>query len=125
MSHRKLLVVMAVVLTCACEKPGARLETGAAPVRIEPGIPPIDLRADVNRNGVVDLDAANEDDAETTWDSTHGAIFFANLDDDSARCASGSRPKRIRPDLSMSSRWTLSGPVAAGYSRATRAATQS
>ena len=90
MSHQKLLVVMAVVFACGCAKPGATLETGAAPVRIEPGTPTIDLRGDVNRNGVIDLDAANEDDGETTWDSTHGAIFFAI----GFRCAtSSSRPR--------------------------------
>lgn len=101
MSHQKLLVVVAVVLTCGCAKPGATLDTGAAPVRIEPGTPPIDLRADVNRNGVVDLDAANEDDAETTWDSTHGAIFFANLDDDSARCKGTDSAGRPLPDATL------------------------
>jgi protein-arginine deiminase len=51
-----------------------------------PGYPVVDLRADVNRNGVVDLDAASEDDDEETWDADHGAIFLANLDDDELAC---------------------------------------
>lgn len=101
MSHQKLLVVVAVVLTFGCAKPAATLDTGAAPVRIEPGTPPIDLRADVNRNGVVDLDAANEDDGEATWDSTHGAIFFANVDDDSARCKGTDAAGRPLPDATL------------------------
>lgn len=101
MSHQKLLVVMAVVFACGCAKPGATLESGAAPVRIEPGTPTIDLRGDVNRNGVIDLDAANEDDGETTWDSTHGAIFFANLDDDSARCKGTDAAGRPLPDATL------------------------
>jgi len=49
----------------------------------------IDLRADVNRNGTVDLADATEDQAEETWDTSHGAIFLANVDDDSLRCPKG------------------------------------
>jgi protein-arginine deiminase len=48
--------------------------------------PIIDLRADVNRNGTVDLADPTEDAAENTWDSSHGAIFLANLDDDENTC---------------------------------------
>ncbi|HCF62171.1 MAG TPA: hypothetical protein DFS52_29795, partial [Myxococcales bacterium] len=46
----------------------------------------IDLRADVNRDGVVDLEDPTEDWAEETWDSTHGAVFLANIDDDLSAC---------------------------------------
>jgi protein-arginine deiminase len=49
----------------------------------------IDLRADVNRDGlVVDKEANDESDdqAEETWDSQHGAVFLANLDDDERVC---------------------------------------
>jgi protein-arginine deiminase len=56
----------------------------------EGGAPPVhviaDLRADVNRNGSVDLDDPTEDADEETWDGKHGAIFLANLDDDAATC---------------------------------------
>lgn len=45
-----------------------------------------DLRADVNRNGTVDLDDSSEDDRENTWDKDHGAIFLANIDDDAKTC---------------------------------------
>jgi len=54
-----------------------------------PVIPPsviVDLRADVNRNGVVDLDDSTEDKDEETWDSAHGAVFLANIDDDEVQC---------------------------------------
>lgn len=48
--------------------------------------PIVDLRADVNRDGTVDLDDPAEDENEDTWDAAHGAIFLANLDDDTRRC---------------------------------------
>jgi protein-arginine deiminase len=49
--------------------------------------PIVDLRADVNRNGTVDLTDSTEDKDEDTWDSKHGAIFLANIDDDESACA--------------------------------------
>lgn len=46
-----------------------------------------DLRVDVNRDGVVEVTPNPEDDlAEDSWDSTHGAIFLANIDDDAKKC---------------------------------------
>jgi len=48
--------------------------------------PIVDLRADVNRNGAVDLTDPTEDKDEDTWDDKHGAIFLANLDDDKNTC---------------------------------------
>lgn len=49
--------------------------------------PIIDLRADVNRNGSVDLADPTEDAGEDTWTKDHGAIFLANIDDDMSACA--------------------------------------
>lgn len=49
-------------------------------------LPLVDLRADVNRDGVVDLAATADDDQEDTWDAKHGAIFLANIDDDLNTC---------------------------------------
>ena len=46
----------------------------------------IDLRADVNRDGIVDLNDPTDDENEDTWDSDHGAIFLANMDDDQNVC---------------------------------------
>jgi protein-arginine deiminase len=46
----------------------------------------IDLRADVNRDGVVDISDPTDDNNEDTWDNTHGAIFLANIDDDEESC---------------------------------------
>ncbi|MGA9520049.1 MAG: protein-arginine deiminase family protein [Myxococcaceae bacterium] len=48
--------------------------------------PIVDLRADVNRDGVVSLDRADEDLDEALWSAERGAIFLANIDDDEDRC---------------------------------------
>jgi protein-arginine deiminase len=51
------------------------------------GNPPIiDLRADVNRSGAVDLADPTEDADEDVWTKDHGAIFLANIDDDLKAC---------------------------------------
>ncbi|MET0591248.1 MAG: protein-arginine deiminase family protein, partial [Polyangiaceae bacterium] len=47
----------------------------------------VDLRADVNRNGTIDLTDATEDTGEDTWDATHGAVFLPNIDDDANTCS--------------------------------------
>lgn len=59
---------------------------GSGGGQVNPPAAIADLRADVNRNGVVDLDDATEDKDEDTWDSAHGAIFMANIDDDEEKC---------------------------------------
>jgi protein-arginine deiminase len=46
----------------------------------------VDLRADNNRNGTIDLTDPTEDNSENTFSSTHGAVFLANLDDDQSAC---------------------------------------
>ena len=46
----------------------------------------VDLRADSNRDGKVDLDGFADDSNEDTWDATHGAVFLANIDDDLNAC---------------------------------------
>jgi protein-arginine deiminase len=50
------------------------------------GAGPVDLRADNDRNGLVELDAPSEDEGEDAWDASHGAIFLANIDDDLEAC---------------------------------------
>ncbi len=46
----------------------------------------VDLRADTNRDGRVDLTEPTDDEGEETWDETHGALLLANLDDDESAC---------------------------------------
>ncbi len=65
--------------------PGANPGGVETPVDAGPPPPVIDLRADGNRDGLVDL----EDPADDLpgWDKTHGAVFLANIDDDLHACA--------------------------------------
>jgi len=66
----------------AGEKPGP--ETTSPPVATVVA----ELRADSNRDGEVRFDESDADRA--TWDATRGAVFLANIDDDTSRCdASG------------------------------------
>ncbi|WP_338044971.1 protein-arginine deiminase family protein, partial [Myxococcus vastator] len=60
--------------------------------------PVVDLRADVNRNGTVELDSPTEDEGEDTWTAERGAIFLANLDDDEDTCPFSMDPHRISDD---------------------------
>jgi protein-arginine deiminase len=47
----------------------------------------VDLRADTNRDGVISFTDPSDDLGEDVWDAQHGAIFLANIDDDTRRCA--------------------------------------
>ena len=42
----------------------------------------VDLIADSNRSGLLELDQKSEDDGEDIWSAERGAVFLANLDDD-------------------------------------------
>jgi len=63
--------------------------------------PRVDLRADVNRNGTVDLDDPTEEQAEDTWDNKHGAIFLANIDDDLHACPVTDASGRALSDVDL------------------------
>ncbi|MEU0388314.1 protein-arginine deiminase family protein [Streptomyces chartreusis] len=53
--------------------------------------PPVaDLRADVNQDGRVDVTGTSDEAGEEAWRPGRGAVFLANVDDDSRRC-------RMRP----------------------------
>ncbi|QKW07414.1 hypothetical protein HUT18_14490 [Streptomyces sp. NA04227] len=45
-----------------------------------------DLRADVNRDGKVDVTGGSDTDGEDGWTVGRGAVFLANVDDDAKRC---------------------------------------
>ncbi|PWG14391.1 hypothetical protein DF268_05745 [Streptomyces sp. V2] len=49
-------------------------------------VPQADLRADVNRDGKVDVTGSGDTAGEDTWTVARGALFLPNLDDDSRRC---------------------------------------
>jgi len=78
-ARRLACIVPLLLVACGGEQP----KEPAAPSW---PVATVDLRADVNRNGTVDLDDPTEDQGEETWDGTHGAIFLANIDDDPGAC---------------------------------------
>ncbi|MBB4710297.1 hypothetical protein BJ965_000179 [Streptomyces luteogriseus] len=45
-----------------------------------------DLRADVNRDGRVDVTGGSDSDGEDGWSVERGAVYLPNLDDDTKRC---------------------------------------
>lgn len=60
---------------------GAAGATGGAAGTSTAG--PVNLRADVNRDGLVD---AADDVDDGTWTAARGAVFLANIDDDQSAC---------------------------------------
>ena len=46
----------------------------------------VDLRADTNRDGLVDFNDPTDDEGEDVWADASGAIFLANIDDDEEVC---------------------------------------
>ncbi|MER7571629.1 protein-arginine deiminase domain-containing protein [Streptomyces sp. NPDC126514] len=55
----------------------------------------VDLRADTDRDGRVDLTGGTDTAGEDTWSVARGAVFLPNIDDDSKRCPTtgpGGRP---------------------------------
>ncbi|AWI31971.1 protein-arginine deiminase domain-containing protein [Streptomyces tirandamycinicus] len=50
------------------------------------GPPVVDLRADVNRDGKVDVSGTSDNAGEDTWTPARGAVFLPNIDDDTRRC---------------------------------------
>ena len=63
--------------------------------------PIVDLRADNNRNGTLDWDDPTEDQDEDTWNTTHGAIFLANIDDDLKACPVTAQNGDILSDVEL------------------------
>ncbi|MFH8769815.1 protein-arginine deiminase domain-containing protein [Streptomyces sp. NPDC017958] len=45
-----------------------------------------DLRADVNRDGQVDITGSTDETGEDSWSVGRGAVYLPNLDDDTERC---------------------------------------
>lgn len=67
----------------------------AAPVFAAEAPSRADLRADVNRDGRVDVTGASDNAGEDTWTAARGAVVLPNIDDDTKRCATsgpGGRP---------------------------------
>lgn len=82
----RVLLSALLLLAVACEPPPPEPDAPELPVDEGPGTPLVDLRADVNRDGVVDLADPTEDEGEDSWSAARGAIFLANIDDDQGAC---------------------------------------
>ncbi|WP_328767460.1 protein-arginine deiminase family protein [Streptomyces sp. NBC_00286] len=65
---------------------GSVLATPLFPAHAAEPPPLADLRADVNRDGLVDVTGSTDDSGEDTWNVGHGAVMLPNIDDDSKRC---------------------------------------
>lgn len=78
-------VVIAAALATACGTAGDERRSGGEPVEPPPPAIVADIRADSNRDGEVRFDDSDRD--KLTWSATNGAVFLANIDDDSERCS--------------------------------------
>jgi protein-arginine deiminase len=89
-AHKSLLVIL-LLAAGGCGDGSSSNPTdddGVAPETTESAVgePPADLRADTNRDGVVRFDDPTDDVGEDNWTADHGAVFLANIDDDSLEC---------------------------------------
>ncbi|GAB2871245.1 hypothetical protein GCM10027074_43480 [Streptomyces deserti] len=64
---------------------GSVLATTTPAVAAEP-VATADLRADVNRDGRVDVTGGSDKRGEDRWAVERGAVYLPNIDDDSRRC---------------------------------------
>ncbi|WP_228973087.1 protein-arginine deiminase domain-containing protein [Streptomyces sp. DH12] len=65
------------------------------PAFAAPAPPRVDLRADVDRDGRVDVTGTTDTAGEDGWTADRGAVFLPNIDDDTKRCPTagpGGRP---------------------------------
>ncbi|MBR8642782.1 protein-arginine deiminase domain-containing protein [Streptomyces tuirus] len=60
-----------------------------------------DLRADVNRDGRVDVGGGSDKSGEDSWSVGRGAVYLPNIDDDSKRCPVSGPGGRPLPDAKL------------------------
>ena len=60
--------------------------------------PIVDLRVDVNRDGLISLDDPTDDEGEEAWSAERGAVFLPNVDDDAQACPRGADLKGLSDD---------------------------
>lgn len=63
--------------------------------------PRVDLRADVNRDGRVDVTGTTDTAGEDSWSRGRGAVFLPNIDDDTKRCAVKGPGGKPLPDAKL------------------------
>ncbi|OKH99281.1 hypothetical protein A6A06_27450 [Streptomyces sp. CB02923] len=94
MSTRTRRTVLATALTAAVLLP-------AAPVVAQPPPTGADVRADVDRDGVVDVTGRSDEAGEDRWTPDRGAVFLPNIDDDAARCRTTGPDGKPLPDARL------------------------
>ena len=83
-SPQTLAVASLVLLACSA---GTSDSTDSSESNVNGSQPNlVDLRADANRDGEVSFEDDADDVDEDKWTDEHGAIFLANIDDDTQRC---------------------------------------
>ncbi|HMR08926.1 MAG TPA: hypothetical protein PKA88_24265, partial [Polyangiaceae bacterium] len=60
--------------------------------------PIVDLRVDVNRDGLISLDDPTDDEGEEAWSAERVAVFLPNVDDDAQACPHGPDLKGLSDD---------------------------
>lgn len=90
--HTSLLVALLLAGGCSPVEQEDGIPVNANVRLTGPFTPIVDLRADVNRDGVVDLDDPTDDEGEDSWTAERGAIFLANIDDDDRTCTFAMQP---------------------------------
>lgn len=81
---RKTLAIRTVL---AITLAGATLAPATPAFAAKPATP-ADLRADVDRDGRVDVTGGTDNAGEDSWTTGRGAVFLPNIDDDTERCRS-------------------------------------
>jgi protein-arginine deiminase len=101
-------VLLPLALACGTPPPGGEAGDGGTPDAgaVEeprdgwPAGAAVDLRADVDRDGTVELDDPADEAGEEGWSAERGAVFLANLDDDEERCPREMYPA-VTPDATL------------------------
>ncbi|MFH0521368.1 protein-arginine deiminase domain-containing protein [Streptomyces sp. M41] len=94
-THRRIRTNPAGPVALVLAAVGTVLAAPSPPASAAPPIARADLRADVNRDGRVDVTAGSDATDEDTWSLSHGAVLLPNIDDDTKRCpvtGPGGRP---------------------------------
>ncbi|MFJ1870491.1 protein-arginine deiminase domain-containing protein [Streptomyces sp. KS_5] len=94
-SRRRIRTNPAGPVVVALAAVGTALAAPLSPASAAEPAARVDLRADVNRDGQVDLSGSTDTTGEDTWSSGRGAVYLPNIDDDTKRCpvtGPGGRP---------------------------------
>ncbi|WP_234329608.1 protein-arginine deiminase domain-containing protein [Streptomyces viridochromogenes] len=94
-SHRRIRTSPAGPVALVLAAVGTVLAVPPSPASAAGPAARSDLRADVNRDGQVDVTGRTDTTGEDTWSLGRGAVYLPNIDDDTKRCpvtGPGGRP---------------------------------